>query len=135
MQIGKLCSELHHRIVNIKKLTNVTNFKTRLLFIRSYVIGKLIYAMPLYMHCSAENITKIHRLIMTAARASIGCYCYKRSIKYILNKCNMMDAKNTILYSSIKFIHAMAKNRLPESLLDLYMPQNIRNKAYKFRPK
>ena len=45
-QIGSLCAELHNKIFNIRKLTQFTTFKSRLSFIKSFIIGKLIYAMP-----------------------------------------------------------------------------------------
>ena len=48
-QVGKLCSELHNKLFEMNKLTNFMTFKTRLLFIKSYIIGKLIYALPLYL--------------------------------------------------------------------------------------
>ena len=50
--------------------------------------------MPLYMNCSAYNIRIMHRIIMKAVRTAIGNYCFKKSILYILKKCQFLDAKN-----------------------------------------
>ena len=124
--IGKLAATLHNRIYNIKKLTHVTNFKNRLKFLNSYVIGKLIYACPIYMNASEQNIVKLHKVIMTAARAAIGNYCFKKSVDYILQKCNWLTAKNLILNSSLNLIHKIITNQAPPALFNLY--KNIKTK-------
>jgi len=126
-QIGKICVNLHHRIYNIKKLTPFTYFSTRLQLIKSMVIGKLIYALPLYMQATTGQINKIHRVIMASARTIIGNYCYKKSIKYILGKCNMLDAKNMIAYSSIILLNKILTYKIPPSIYMLYRPSNRGN--------
>ena len=135
LQINKLCSTLHNRIFQLRKITKFTHFKTRICFLRSYVIGKLIYAIPLYMTCTMPNINTIHKVIMAAARASIGHYCYKKSTKYILLKCDFMDANNLILYSTLCFYYNMNKTGKPGAILDLFHPQNKRSKSNKYRPR
>merc|ERR1712105_156844 len=79
-QIGNPCSNLHFRIFNIRKLNKYTNFNTRLAFIKSLVIGKLIYAMPMYTQLNKAQISKMHKVIMTSARAVIGSFCFKKTI-------------------------------------------------------
>ena len=76
--INKICSELHHKIHNIRKITPYTNFTTRSRFLNAFVIGKLNYMTPIYSLSTQENLQKIHKIIMTAARAAIGNYCYKK---------------------------------------------------------
>ena len=100
-QKGNLCANLHFRISNIRKLPKLTNFKTRLTFIKSLGIGKLIYVIPLYTQTINAQINKFHKVIMAAPWASIGSYCFKKSIGYILGKCNLLTAKQLISYSSI----------------------------------
>ena len=133
-QIGKLCAELHNRIFNLKKLTCYTDFRTRNIFIKSYVMGKLMYAMPLYMSCNVANIEKLHKVIMSAARASIGNYCFKKSINYILNKCGFLTAKNMILLSTLCFYHKLHVRKKPPSILNLFMEPNKREKVRRYRP-
>ena len=82
-QIGTFCSNLHHRIHNIKNITKYTDFKTRLQLVKSFVVGKLIYCMPLYSQINRSQETKIHRVIMSSARTAIGSFCFKKSISYI----------------------------------------------------
>ena len=93
-QINKLCANLHKRLHELRKLNKFTSFETILLFIKLFVIGKLVYAMPLYLNCSVNNIKTLHKIIMSAARTAIGSYCYRKSISYIFNKCKLFDAKN-----------------------------------------
>ena len=133
-QVGRLCSNLHNRIFQIKKLTPFTNFKTRLNFIKSIVIGKIIYAIPLYMGVTETLMAKLHKVIMSAARAAIGSYCWKKSTKYILNKCNMLDIKDTIIYSTMTFIHNLNLKKLPKSLINLFYEKRSRDKIQKLRP-
>ena len=134
-QVGKLCAELQNRIFNLKKLTKYTDFKTRLTFIKSYVIGKLSYALPLYMNCTEENITKLHRVVMSSARMAIGNYCFMKSTIYILNKCELLNIKNLIIYSSLNLYHKFTLKGEPTSIISLFHNQNIRSKTKKYRPK
>ena len=79
-EVGNLVSNLHNRVHNIRILTNVTDFKTRLQFTNSFIIGKLNYMLPIYSNLTYSNINKLHKLVMTAARSVIGSYCYKKKL-------------------------------------------------------
>ena len=113
-QIGTLCASLHHRIFSIKNITKFTDFKTRLIFIKSLVIGKLIYCLPIYSQLTEGQISKLHKVIMTAARCSIGSYCFKKSKKYILDKCKMLAVKELIMCSMLLFVHKLITNKIPK---------------------
>ena len=102
-QVGNLCSTLHFRIHQLKLISSYMDFKTRLCLITSFVIGKLIYASPLYMGMDKQHYLKLHIVIMSSASTSIGSYCFKRSTTSILNECNMMDIENLILF----FLHLL----------------------------
>ena len=120
--------------ITVLHFTVLTTFKTRLNFIKSYVIEKLIYAMPLYMGINNILLNKLHKVIMSAARAAIGNYCYKKSINYILNKCNLMDIKHIILYSSLSFLFKMYKDNLPTSLMSHFIQRKEKDRQFKLRP-
>ena len=77
-EINKLSSTLHNRINNIKKITKYTDFKSRLHFINAYVIGKLNYMLPMYSNLNKYLFNRLHKIQMTAARAVIGNYCFKK---------------------------------------------------------
>ena len=116
-QIGNVCSNLHYWLHNIKQLTNITNMKTRLVFIKSLVLGKLLYAIPLYTQVTLKQLNMIHKVIMTSARVSIGSYCFKKSTKYILEKCNILNVKQMIIFSTLIFINKLIQYRVPQSIL------------------
>merc|ERR1712240_403560 len=131
-QIGNVCSNLHYRLHNIRQLTNITSMKTRLVFIKSLVLGKLLYAIPLYTQVTLKQLNMIHKVIMTSARVSIGSYCFKKSTKYILDKCNILNVKQMIIFSTLIFINKLIQYRVPQSILELY---NVTNNYTKYKPK
>ena len=134
-QIGNLCGQLHNRIYNIRKLTPVTTFKIRLNFIKSFVVGKLIYAMPIYMGIPNILMDKFHKVIMTGARAAIGNYCMYKSVNYIFKKCNIMSIKDLLLFSSLSLLHKLHIYRLPECIMDNFLKDTTkRTITYTFRP-
>ena len=85
-----------------------------------YVIGKLRYMLPLYTQANNNNLNKIHKLIMRAARSAIGNYCCRFSIIKILNICKWPTARNMINLSATNAIHNIIINKKPECLIDLY---------------
>ena len=60
-------------------LTHITNFHTRKVFVKSLILGKLLYTIPLYTQVTNKQLSKIHKVIMSAARVIIGSYCFKKS--------------------------------------------------------
>ena len=75
-QIGKLTGQLHNRLYNLRQISRFLTFKNRLSFVKSFIIGKLIYAMPIYMGINTTLLQKVHKVIMTAARTAIGSYFF-----------------------------------------------------------
>jgi len=110
-QLGTLCANLHQRIHTIRQLTPLTTFHTRLQFIKSLVIGKLSYALPIYTQITQCQTIKLHRVIMAAARVIIGSYRFKKSISYILDKCKLLDAKDMIAYSALIYYYTIHPNQ------------------------
>ena len=92
---------------------------TGLKLINGFVIGKLNYMLPLYSVVSTDNNNKLHKIIMTAARAVIGNYCFKKSISYILNKCKWLNINNMITRSAVMIIHKIIINKSPETIYRL----------------
>ena len=76
--------------------------------------------LPIYMHASAHLKDKLHKVLMKAARYSIGNYCFKKSTYYILNKCKLTTINNMISISAIKLIHKTLHNESPEVMLEYY---------------
>ena len=118
-QVGKVCSELHNRIINIRNITKLSTVKARLNFLNAFIIGKLIYALPLYVGLPQTLLNKLHKVIMTTARTAIGSYCYKKSISYILDNCKLLSIKD--------------KNNINKSILNFFHPKPSCDKCLKFR--
>ena len=57
---------------------------------------------------------------MTAARAAIGNYCFKKSKNYILKKCGWLNIDQIILCSSMKTIHNIIKFKTPISIYNMF---------------
>ena len=57
---------------------------------------------------------------MTAARAAIGNYCYRKSTKYILDKCKWLPIDDLIKYRRISYIHRVTFDRSPKSIVEIY---------------
>ena len=78
-EINKLVSTLHYRLNELNKISQYTDFKTRLAFVNSHVIGKLTYRLPSYMHCTAQNIDKLHKVLMKSARYVLAAIVSKNN--------------------------------------------------------
>ena len=138
-EIGKLCSNLHNRIYNINKLKDITNFNTRLNFLNAYVIGKMRYMLPVYMGTSNDNITKLHKVIMRAARTARGNYCCRQNITSILSSCKWMPIAKMITHSAIVTIHTILIKQTPQSLIQLFnniaLTRTTKNLSLKYTPR
>ena len=77
------------------------------------------------MGADTQNITKLHRVLMKAARTTIGNYCCKQSISQILDRCKWLEIKLMIQHSAITTLHSVVTNRLPLSITKLLT--NIEN--------
>ena len=119
-EISKLSSNLHNRINNLRQIKEYTDFKTRLSFLNSFVIGKMKYMIPLYMNAPAYEIKKLHKVLMTSARLAIGSYCFKKSCDYMLKKCNWLNINNLINHAGISLTHKIINKKEPISILKLY---------------
>ena len=119
-EINSLTSNLHNRIYNLKVIKEYTDFNTRKTFFNAYVIGKLNYMLPLYSRAPQYLTDKLHKIIMSAARAAIGSYCFKKSISYILNKCKWLEVNKLIIYSSICLIYKVLSMKEPKTIIKLF---------------
>ena len=86
---------------------------------KNLVIGKLRYMIPLYMGADNNNITKLHRVIMKAARTTIGNYCCKQSINQILDRCKWLPIDLMIKHAAITTLHNIITNKTPKSVTNL----------------
>ena len=57
---------------------------------------------------------------MTAARCTVGSYCFKKSNRYILDKCNWLPLEKMITLSSLNFIYNIEKYKKPKGVLKIF---------------
>ena len=76
--------------------------------------------IPLYNKLPQCLKLKLHKILMTAARAAIGSYCFRKSTYYILNKCKWLHINNLIKYRCLSFLHNILTNKSPKSIIDIY---------------
>ena len=88
------------------------------------------YMAPIYSMATKENINKLHKIIMTAARAAIGSFCFKKSIHYILSKCKWFDIDDLILFSSLNTIHKTFSNKKTPAMVS-YFRTNSKDRKVK----
>ncbi len=72
------------------------------------------------MNANKTSINKLHKVVMTAARAAIGDYCFKKSISYILNKCKWLNINNMIINASLKTLNNIIINKTPRTIYNLF---------------
>ena len=102
---------LNNRINQFEKLAKFTDFKTRLQFLNAYVQGRISYMLATYSNINNDQIHKIHKIVMRAARMCLQSYCFKQSIKSILDRCKWVDVKESIIISTLKEIGIDSQNQ------------------------
>ena len=115
-EICQIIPLLNNRINLFEKLKKYTDFKTRLQFANSYIIGRLIYMMPTYTNLNGSQKGRLHKIVMRAARMTLNSYCFRKSINFILGKCNWLDINKMIKLSSVKFINNVLITQKPWGL-------------------
>ena len=83
-------------------------------------MGKINYLLPIYSIATQENLSKIQKIIMSAARAAIGNYCFRKSTQYILNKCKWFSIGDLLTYSSLSIIHKTITTKKPPGMLSYF---------------
>ena len=131
-EIGKLTANLHSRLNNLNTISQYTDFKSRRDFTNAFIIGKLNYILPLYSIAPNYILNKIHKVLMRAARNTIGNYCYKKSCSYILNKCQWLSIEKMVSYSGIYFIYKVISNKEPNSMLSMFKTKKSKRNISKW---
>merc|ERR1712243_220314 len=88
-QINKTILNIINRLFNIKKLGNKSTFKTRKILVKSIVIGKLNYALPLLSNSTQAQLQKLNTLIIKSCRTILGNPCLRWCSNRLLNKCQL----------------------------------------------
>ena len=95
--------------------------------------------LPIYMGTSNDNITKLHKVIMRAARTARGNYCCKQNITSILSSCKWMPIRKMITHSAIVTIHTILLKQTPQSIVQLFnniaLTRTTKDLSLKYTPR
>merc|ERR1711873_186658 len=95
-QIDKTISNINNRLFNIKKLGNKSTLKTRKILVKSIVISKLNYALPLLSNSTQAQLQKLNTLIIKCCQVIMGNLCLRWCSNCLLNKCQHTTIWHTI---------------------------------------
>ena len=95
-QMNKTISNINNRLYNIKKLGNKSTFKTRKILVKSIVISKLNYTLPLLSNSTQAQLQKLNTLNIKSCRVIIGNPCLRWCSNSLLNKCQLKTIWNMI---------------------------------------
>ena len=119
-QINKLTSNLNNRIYGIKTLSNKTSKKTREILVKSIVIGKLNYTLPLLINSTKSQLQKLNTIINRCGKTIMGNPCLRWTSARILDKCNLTNIWHMLLEQGLNFIHKIQIEKEPKSIFSLY---------------
>ena len=122
----------HQRLNQIRELSNITSFKTRLQLANSLVWGSISYGLPILMNSDKKLIMKLHKLIILTAKYVIGSPCLCMSTKNIMLKCNWMSLTQRIIFSSLSLFRKVMDTECPLSIYELYIVNVISKEIYDY---
>ena len=59
---------------------------------------------------------------------------FKTSIDYILNKCDILDYEDCIMFLSVKFLYGLRTKKEPKAIVNMFKKQNQRTKNIELYP-
>ena len=93
-QINELVQSFNYRLVSLSKISKYCRQKTIVGFIQAYVIGKLNYRVSAYMSSPAYQLSKLDKVIVRAARISVGAFkAQKMSNDKLLAECGFRSIR------------------------------------------
>merc|ERR1711954_385063 len=127
--ISTITSNINHRLFNIKKITKHTTIQSRKILVKSIVIGKLNYGLPLLCNARQNQLSHLNTLITRSCRTIMGSRCPRWSNARLLNYCETQTIYQCINQQALNYIHSIQSNKLPDTLKAL--PKHRFNKLKK----
>ena len=134
-QIAKTISNINNRIYNIRKLGNKTKFETRRTLVKSIIIGKLNYTLPLQSNSTKLQLQKLNTLITKSCKAIIGNPCIRWNTTKMITKCKLRTIYQLINKQGLYCIHKIQATRTPTSIYNLYKVNNNTRPKLNLRPR
>ena len=101
----------------MKKIQNITSFKSRKMIANGIFISKLIYLMPLWSGCD-EYLVKGLQVIQNKAARSVAKVSFFTPIKTLLKTCGWLSVRQLMAYHSLVLLYKTLSNKVPQYLYE-----------------
>ena len=115
---NSLVKQLGKRVVALKKISRVADFKTRKMLADGLFMSKLIYLIPLWGGCEKFLIKSLQVVQNKAARAvaKVGIYT---PVQTLLRQCNWLSVHQLVFYHTTILLFKTIQNKNPKHLYDM----------------
>ena len=115
---NSLVKQLGKRVVALKKISRVADFKTRKMLADGLFMSKLIYLIPLWGGCEKFLIKSLQVVQNKAARAvaKVGIYT---PVQTLLRQCNWLSVHQLVFYHTTILLFKTIQNKNPKYLYDM----------------
>ena len=112
---NSLVKQLGKRVVALKKISRVADFKTRKMLADGLFMSKLIYLIPLWGGCEKFLIKSLQVVQNKAARAvaKVGIYT---PVQTLLRQCNWLSVHQLVFYHTTILLFKTIQNKNPKYL-------------------
>ena len=97
---------------------NKTSFKTRKHLVKSIVMGKLYYTIPLLINCTHGQLKRLNTVINKACKVIMGNPCLKWSTERLNNRCGIKNIWHIIMERGLNMMHKIIIKNIPLQIYD-----------------
>ena len=119
-ELNELFSNISFKLNLINKVSKYTTFKSRKMFVDSFVKSKILYMAPTYLSLPNKLKCKLNTFYMRACKNIYGGNTFRLSNKKALKKCGWLDCDTTIKISALNFFHKILYYQKPKDLVELF---------------
>ena len=115
---NSLVKQLGIRVIALKKISRVADFKTRKMFADGLFMSKLIYLIPLWGGCEKFLIKSLQVVQNKAARTVTRMGIYT-PVQILLQQCNWLSVHQLVFYHTIILLYKTVQSQKPKYLYDM----------------
>ena len=125
-ELNATLSHCYYRLNILRKIKNVTNTATRIQFVHSFVLSRLLFSMTSFTSLPLYHLNKLHKLVMNSARLARGDIGYKISCNKILTELNMLNFRQLIFVKMCIECHNIIVSKEPSLIYTMF---NIKSRS------
>ena len=121
---NSLVKQLGIRVIALKKISRVADFKTRKMLADGLFMSKLIYLIPLWGGCEKFLLKSLQVVQNKAARTvtKMGIYT---PVQTLLRQCSWLSVYQLVFYHTIILLFKTVQNKTPEYLYQMTSAEPI----------